>query len=586
MTSLALFLQQCLTEEKYGSSFISEIDQRLETLNYTQLSRMSEVLNNASTAAKMKTWQEGNDAVLRHVEKWLIIRKKEHELKMKQEEEILRRIQHKEKIKRLNEKEKDRVIIQLQIKARKDAEDEIKTLEIERKASYKERLYSLVDLAENKRNYYLGFGTIFLLIGCVVCGLFLSQSTLLLFPVLGGVIFVTLLIFYRAFRVSQVAPYDDRPHIIEEQIQKREDELFTESMNLIQQHEREYEEKMLLDKRERKKRQQERRHREGILRYLENHPEIPINPEEGDVEAQLQEYLKKNQGGRGEDDDEDKSDQKTSRRIEIIHERSDEEDEEGEGVEVGKEKRGQQHSQLSIAPGKDSALEDDEIPETPQRDSSNRGMGLTVGSSSKYLIHQESDTRPSEGEEGSHERDPSLVTQIQLKLLTLSQFLSSFHETAPAEVYVTMTMRTNQETPSTVQDSPLPLLRTDSQKCVGEILIWRYEIASPGSVIVLSPTVLTGEAKGSIEFSLHSSREILSSASPASLTTPPLASGVLSIHDLLSSPSKGRKEKSKKVSRSVELTRNDVVKVCSLSLEYYLQHPQPQTEGEASTGGR
>jgi hypothetical protein len=580
MTSLALFLQQCLTEEKYGSTFISEIDQRLETLNYIQLSRMSEVLKNASKVAKMKTWQEGNNEVLAHVEKWLIVRQKEHEIKLKQETEILKRIQHKEKMKQLNEKEKDRVILQLQIKAKKNAEDEIKSLEIQRKASYKEQLYALVEIAEKARNRNLCFGLFFLILGCVLIGLLFTSSTLLLLCLLGGVIGITILIFYRAYRVSQVAPYDENPNILLKKIEQREDELFAESMKLIEQHEREYEEKMSLDQRERRRRRHERRHREELRQYLENHPEIPIDPEEGDVETQIQEYLNKisRQGGEREKDEDgdekrrksDVSEEKSSRRIEVIHEeRSDEED--------GDERKGgEMNPHLLVAPGKDSPLED-EIPETPQRAPSKQEMGLSAGSSSKYLLHEECSGRR-RVEVGDDQMDTPLPVKIQLKLLTLSQFLSSFYDIETGEVYLTITMRSSLDTSS--PRPPLLLFRTDSQKCLGEVLIWRYEVASSENFITF-PLPQEGSVSGDkmIEFALHSSRQ--------SSTTPPLATGLISTQDILSSSSKGRK--GAKISRSIELVRSDVIKVCSLSLEYSLPHLSshpPQTKAESAvTGG-
>lgn len=234
MASLALFIQQCLTEEKYGTQFISEIEQRLESLNYTQLVKMHEVLIKASKAAKMKVWKEGNDNIIQYVEKWLEIRKKEHDIIMKREEEVLRRIRHKQKIKELNEREKIRVIQQLKEKARHTAEHEIKTLEVQRKAAYKQTLFEVVDRAEKRRNYHIIFGLLFFIIGCVICGLFIKDLIIVL-SIIGGIFVITLFIFYRAYRVSQVAPYDDHPDTIEKQIQIRERELFNESMDLIHQ---------------------------------------------------------------------------------------------------------------------------------------------------------------------------------------------------------------------------------------------------------------------------------------------------------------------------------------------------------------
>ena len=289
---------------------------------------------------------------------------------MKQEEEILKRIQHKEKVKKLNEIEKIRVMKQLKEKAKTTAENEIKHLEIQRKAIYKETFYELVDRANQQRNCNLLFGCVFLFVGCLLISFFI-QSIIILLSILCGIICITLFIFYRAYRVSQVSPYDDNPETIEKKIQQRQEELFAESMATIRNNEREYEEKMTLDRLERKKRKQERRHREEVLRYLENHPEIPINPEEGDVDIQLKEYLLKNDPNQRSDEKK----KKTGQGIEIIHERSregDEEDDEKEDIDDKKTEIGASSAQPK---------EGDVHPETSARGISIRGL-----SSSKYLL--------------------------------------------------------------------------------------------------------------------------------------------------------------------------------------------------------
>jgi hypothetical protein len=571
MTSLALFLQECLTEEKYGSTFVSEIDQRLETLNYIQLTRMHEVISNAAKVAKMKTWKDGNNDVLQHVEKWLEIRKKEHDIEAAKEEEVLRRIRHKEKIKKLNEREKIRVIEQLEEKARKNAEYEIKHLEIQRKASYKEQLYQVVEIANKKRNYHIAFGILFLICGCVLTGLFLKSSIFLTLGVIGGIILITIIIFYRAYRVSQVAPYDDDPETIEKKIQEREEELFAESMEVIRKHEREYDEKMALDKMERKKRKQERRHREEILRYLENHPEIPINPEEGDVDLQLKEYLLKNDPNQRISDEKRKGSRGAGgvNGIEIIHERSREEDDEDDDKEEKEEE--QREKGASPALSKEFGVVHADLPET-----SGGGTLRGVSSSSKYLLGESHERE----EDLSSQRPPTQsVGKLQLHLLTLSQFLSSFLDTKPVpDVYLTLhwkqnLLETNTTFPpsSPAQETSQLLFQTDSQKCLGEMLLWRYENSShdsPHPVILLPfPSLSSAAPHGYLSFEFHSTRH--SSSSSDSL----LASGSVPVSDLVLPPSHGHAKSGgnrapMKQSVDVDLIRNDVIKVCHLSMEY------------------
>lgn len=554
MTSLASFLEECLTEEKYGTTFVSEIDERLSTLNYIQLTRMQEVILKTIKASKMKLWHDGNEEILQHINKWLDIKRKQHEIERKQEEEILKRIQHKEKLKQLNEKEKIRVIKQLEEKAMMTAEVEIKHLEIQRKAFYKEKLFELVEKANQQRNKNICYGCLFLFVGCLLIS-FLIQSIVILLSILCGIICITLFIFYRAYRVSQVSPYDDNPETIQKKIQQRQEELFAESMEVIRRNEREYEEKMALDKMERKKRKQERRHREEVLRYLENHPEIPINPEEGDVDIQLKEYLLKNDPNQRSDEK-----KKTVQGIEIIHERSREGDEEEDD-----EKEGIEDKRSEIGASSAQPKEGDVHPETSARGISIRGL-----SSSKYLLgdNQEREAVSS----NSLSSEPKM--KLQLHLLTLTQLLSSFLDTKPApDVYLTFHWKQNHEETTNGSEASQLLFKTDSQKCLGEVVLWRYEKSAhdnnPG--LLLLPSVQFG----SLSVELHSTRQSPSSDSLLASGTLPMSDLFLSSHQNAKRGSKsGGNNASIPQSLDLDLIRNDVVKVCRLSMEYHSVAPQ------------
>jgi hypothetical protein len=231
---LSLFIKQCLTEEKYGSTFISEIESRVEQLNLTQLQKMHACLTEASQSSKVKVWKEGNDAVLSHVNKWLALRSREHQIEVDREEAIQRKIRARQKAKEVNAREAERVMRQLKEKAHEGAVQEIKDIETKKKAEFKEKYIFVVEEAEKRRFNHIVAGCTILLIGCVLCGLFITDLIVLI-TAIGVIIIISFFPFIRGYKVGKVAPYDDDPLRVERAINIREEELFLKSLNVLKQ---------------------------------------------------------------------------------------------------------------------------------------------------------------------------------------------------------------------------------------------------------------------------------------------------------------------------------------------------------------
>lgn len=235
MAALSAFIKQCLSEEKYGTQYVSEIEERVESLNLAQLQGMHYVLSQASKAAKVDVWREGNDAILEHVNKWLEIRTKEHNIVKEREEEVARKFRARQKAKELQIREKENVIMQLRKNARLNAEVEIKEFEANRRSTYKSELFNVVDAAETKRNNIIKYGCAFLIIGCIIVGLlpgFIPAITGLF--VATGIVLVVMIsfyVFYMAFKAGRVAPYNENYEGIARAIDIREEELFLKSLN-------------------------------------------------------------------------------------------------------------------------------------------------------------------------------------------------------------------------------------------------------------------------------------------------------------------------------------------------------------------
>jgi membrane-associated HD superfamily phosphohydrolase len=263
MTSLAGFIKQCLSEDKYSSTFVNELDQRLETLNYTQLSALHKTFVATAAEAKVKIWKDANSQLVGPVEKWLAIRKEEHDREKAREAEIRDRYRKRQQMKEIRINEERDVIRQLQQLAKKNAEKEIRDLETTRKAAKKLELLKLLPLAEEKRIKYVKYAIAFLILGIVAVAIG-APSIIYIGGGIFVVIIITCIILYHAYKIGQIYPMDDNEEEILAAISIREEELYLKSLNALKSKEEEFQRKIQLDKEERRKIRLEKLNQEMI----------------------------------------------------------------------------------------------------------------------------------------------------------------------------------------------------------------------------------------------------------------------------------------------------------------------------------
>lgn len=258
MTTLAGFIKQCLSEDKYGHTYVNELEDRLRVLNYAQLNAMHMTLQKSSAEAKVHVWKNANDTLIVPVSKWLAIRKAEHEEELAREQEVLARYRKRQFLKEVRKKEERDVIVQLRTLAHKDAETEVRNFETEKRANDKLALLKTLPVAEERRSkhFKIAFGV--LLVG-IVGSIILIPGFLFMLGGIGFSVFVVLYICYRGYKVGQVHPivYDENDVLVA--IQLREEELFAQSMNLLEKRNRDFENTMASELAERRQRKLLRR---------------------------------------------------------------------------------------------------------------------------------------------------------------------------------------------------------------------------------------------------------------------------------------------------------------------------------------
>jgi hypothetical protein len=235
--SLSSFIHQCLSEEKYGKQYVSEIEDRIESLNYAQLEGMHKVLTESSKNARIHCWKSANDEILKHVEKWKAIKGAEYRRMKELEAELLRKIREKEKNRLREIHAKESVIRQLKNNARKDAEKEIAEYEFQRKATYKMELHALVPKAEEKRNSYFKYAAGSFVVGLILCitaGIIINQPFVIIVGI-GLMVLLALLLVRKGIKAGRVAPYEEDEDVIARSVDVREEELFMKAMNQLRQ---------------------------------------------------------------------------------------------------------------------------------------------------------------------------------------------------------------------------------------------------------------------------------------------------------------------------------------------------------------
>lgn len=258
MATLSGFIRECLTEDKYGTTYVSEIEERIKTLNLTQLNMMCKVLEQSKADAKMKLWKEGNEEILRHVYTWKNIRQEQHDALVAQEEEVKRVIREKKQKKAIKQREKENVIEQLKHTARVNAEKEVKAKMAERLAANKLKLLQEIPIAEERSYKYYKAAAAFFILAVVICAasipvaLYAGLSVVLIF-------FITLGIVYRGYKVGIVEPLREDPEAMRREIDELEQQYIDEALENLENIEIAWQQKQEEEREERKLLREQRR---------------------------------------------------------------------------------------------------------------------------------------------------------------------------------------------------------------------------------------------------------------------------------------------------------------------------------------
>lgn len=258
MPSIALFIKQLLSEDKYSSDFNDRINERIKELNAAQLQGIYNHLIATAKQAKSQTWAAANYDLISKIE-GVLKERVEEAVKVEKilEEDRLKKAQKKRRVKEAKA-EQVRVMRMITETARRSAEDEVRAEEQKRAAEAKLEVMAKVFEGEEKRNDMLKKVAVFFVVAVVVVSV-ASPSLLILLPCLGFVLLVTAILCYRAYQLTVVAPVEVDEEAIEMEIERRGDLLKKKAITALQEKERKFQEQVARDERERKMRKAQKK---------------------------------------------------------------------------------------------------------------------------------------------------------------------------------------------------------------------------------------------------------------------------------------------------------------------------------------
>jgi hypothetical protein len=262
MPSIAIFIRELLSEEKYSSDFNDRIQERIETLNAAQLQGIYNHLKSVAKQAKSPQWIEANQELMHKIEGVLKIRSEEAAKERKVIEEYYLKQKQKRQLKVIAEREKIRVVQMVQETARKQAEEEVKENELKRQAAERVVILQEIAKAEDKRNFWWK-----VLAGFYICSLGAVSYVMRaqLFILVPGVFFITIVCLYLAYRAhlwTDIKPIVFSNEYMENVIEQKAEIYRKQAMSDIRERERKFQERQRQETKERRRLRRERRQKQ------------------------------------------------------------------------------------------------------------------------------------------------------------------------------------------------------------------------------------------------------------------------------------------------------------------------------------
>lgn len=274
MPSIAAFVRELLSEDKYGTEYMERIDERVQVLNAAQLQGLYNHLTKTANESRSKLWKDANNHLILKIKDVLAERMKV----ANEEKKIIQEARLKRAQKRRKQKEafaeQERVRLMIEKKAHDDAEREVMEAEYQRQAAEKVAIMRQIVVAEDRRDFlWKVIAFVYLCLFGAIIAIFAVLFPVPIYITIGGLFLITIVcivLAYRTYLLSIIKPIVIAPEYIEGQIEAKAEAFKKQQYQKLREKERKFLEQERLDKKERKRLKAERlRKQQEEMRIVE-----------------------------------------------------------------------------------------------------------------------------------------------------------------------------------------------------------------------------------------------------------------------------------------------------------------------------
>ena len=272
MPEISAYVKELLEEDEFGTAFHQRIDERVSSLNLSQLTKMHAHLEKTADHAQFYVWRDANVIVDSHFGGFLQLRQAEKEQADRDKRDREKKVAFKQLRREALQKEEEKIKQYLEAHCLTVATAQIKEEEKERTVAERARIRVLVYKNEKYRNRLLLVAALVLALGIASGVAFFLSTLLLMISIIAGALFISLTIVGFTMVVTRLEVTETSDKEIKKRIEERALQLKFEAENELIRKEEEFRRRVDADKEEsriRKKALKEHRELERQIREMD-----------------------------------------------------------------------------------------------------------------------------------------------------------------------------------------------------------------------------------------------------------------------------------------------------------------------------
>lgn len=268
MPEIAAYIKELLEEDMFGTEYHERIQDRVATLNLSQLTKMQAHLEDVAATATFSYWKEANTKVENNFGGFLQMRQDEKDRNDQDQYDLEKKIEQRAMRKAGLKAEEDKVRGFIERHCEATARDQIVVEEKERRVQERAMLRRAVHVNERRRHRIYVAAVVIALAGVAAAVLTFPSNIPLLVAVIAGTAFFAGFLAVFGFVITRGAPQVISTYQIEHMVAARAAELRVQAEEELHRKEGEFKSRQVVDREERRERKKQLRERRELERQI------------------------------------------------------------------------------------------------------------------------------------------------------------------------------------------------------------------------------------------------------------------------------------------------------------------------------